>query len=156
MAHKQVRNKAIGQTTTPTPEISDQTPNADDFDVAEIEKAKLKEKTLSKKGVSMVKQMMERKYQTNFRKRIVMQQFNQNLELQHQFNWDDISMSTMVKISLTHAFFLKTLQKEQDPTIVINMGPKKIDMENDVKNLTTAKCKEMFFEIIRKLIQRQI
>ena len=68
-----MRNKALTQTTTPTPEISDQAPNANDFDVAEIEKAKLKEKTLSKKGVSMVKQMMERKYQTNFRKRIVMQ-----------------------------------------------------------------------------------
>ena len=56
-----MRNKAISQSTTPTPE-TDQTPNADDFDVAEIEKAKLKEKTLSKKGVSIVKQMMERKY----------------------------------------------------------------------------------------------
>ena len=65
-------------------------------------------------------------------------------------------MSTMVKISLTHAFFLKTLQKEKDPTIVINMGPKKIDMENDAKNMTTTKCKEMYFEIIRKLILRQI
>ena len=70
MAHQKVRNKGMSQTTTPTPE-GEKTP--DDFTDAEIEKAKLKEKTLSKKGVSMVKQMMERKYQTNFRKRIVMQ-----------------------------------------------------------------------------------
>ena len=62
----------------------------------------------------------------------------------------------MVKVSLTHAYFLKTLQKEEDPTLVINMGPKKIDMEIDSRNLTPAKCKELFFEIIRKLILRQI
>ena len=62
----------------------------------------------------------------------------------------------MVMISLTYAHFQKLLQKEQDPGVVINIGPKKIDMENESKNVTSIKCKEMFFEIIRHLILKQI